>query len=161
VPGGDAPPHPERRQQEHHLFCFFAAGVSAFETFSYALYAMGAILIPLGFPLATDAHRRAVDVRSTSARFTSHFAGDRVSVEMVRLTESDNLRQWERIRNILSHRQAPGRIISLTVGADDDRTAEWLHGSLGAARVADDENWLFAELGSLVDAAGEFAATHL
>jgi hypothetical protein len=55
---GASPPDPDRYVQEKHLFGFFVTGHSAIECLSYGLHALGSMVAPPSFPMATDADLR-------------------------------------------------------------------------------------------------------
>lgn len=160
-PGGTSPRPSERTVQENCLFYIFAAGLSAFECFAYAMFAVGSLLEPGRFPIATDKDRRSISVESTATRFQQTFPNDSVGQDLRTLISSDSYKTWNDYRNVLLHRQSPGRQFRVgTPGPTGSYPAEWLGESLDASRVEDMETWVGSELGVLVKSASAFAQTH-
>jgi hypothetical protein len=61
---------------------------------------------------------------------------------------------WRGIRNVLSHRAAPGRAFSITIGVpDEDRAADWPWGAIDERTTTDPFEWLTRVTNSLVEAA--------
>lgn len=160
--GGDAPAPVVRSQQEHLLFGFYATGLSALENFAFATNAFGAFLKPEAFPLGNEQELKTINPKAVGQRFLDVYPNERLSSELERVSVSSDFERWSLIRNVLSHRAAPGRLIHAQAGNDDrgSRPAEWMDEPLDADRIARDEGWLFRELTALVLAADEFATRY-
>lgn len=157
-PGGDAPAAPERVRQEHAIYGFFASSLSAIECFAFAMYALGHWLEPDGFPFS-NGDRDSVTLAQTRRTFTQYFPRDEVSDRLSRVSGTSDLRDWRKIRNILSHRAAPGRAISRTIGLADITHAGWLDITLSPNFILGRRAWLGDALGQLVDGAAAFCAS--
>lgn len=162
-PGGDAPPHPERYQQEKWLFGFFANGLSTLESLCYALFAVGAVVRPQDFPFVGPDDWRRVTPSSTRKQFASVFPQDSLTNALEALLSSRELDEWREVRNILVHRSAPGRTIALTMGSGpQQRAALWVQGiTLDERTTTSRREWLLGELAGLMRAARGFAEVHL
>lgn len=116
----------ERAEQEQSLFGFFGAIVSALETLYFALYAVGAIFDPATFARLPNDPRGVVPklvastFRDLASALPVALPGDTRALELSRAATSlsaslDGLlydptyADCLEIRNILSHRAAPGR----------------------------------------------------
>jgi len=108
-----------RHRQERDLFGFFGSAVSALEATFYGLYAIGGFLAPARFSLATAEDQRNVSPSTTRAAFARAFGGDPMVGAMDSVTSDSAYRELREIRNILTHRSAPGRMFFLQVGISD------------------------------------------
>jgi hypothetical protein len=108
-----------RHRQERDLFGFFGSAVSALEATFYGLYAIGGFLAPSQFPLATAENQRNVTPSTTRAAFARAFGGDAMVGTMDSVTGDSKYRELREIRNVLTHRAAPGRMFFLQVGISD------------------------------------------
>jgi hypothetical protein len=167
-----APPHDERQAQEEDLFAFFVNGYAAIESFCYAAFALGALLQPADFPMSSDGDLQAITPGKTQQKYAAHCAGsplDAVLSGLVASKADPAYRNWGRIRNVLAHRAAPGRIQHAHIhegpGAvpTPDQPAEWkmLGGlTLDERTTADRRKWLAGALAQCVRAADAFTQTH-
>jgi hypothetical protein len=108
-----------RHRQERDLFGFFGSAVSALEAAFYGLYAIGGLLAPSQFPLATAEDQRNVSPSTTRVAFTRAFGGDPIVGAMDAVTGDSAYRELREIRNVLTHRAAPGRRFFLQAGVPD------------------------------------------
>jgi len=115
----------QRYSQERHLFGLFSNGFSAFESFFYGMFAVGALLHPLEFPLATPKQQQAISPTSTEHAYARVFAGDPILPAFAAVLTDTAYKEWREIRNILTHRTAPGRTIFVNVGSDENLLARW------------------------------------
>jgi hypothetical protein len=113
---GSTPEPPERHLQERALFGFFVTGLSALESASYALWMAGAMDKPAEFPIGTSAALQGITPGSTRDKYKSAYPGTSVTAKLEDLMASSQWQEWKELRNILTHRSAPGRHISLIVG---------------------------------------------
>jgi hypothetical protein len=79
---------------------------------------------PASFPLTTPAQKRAVNPKSTTLGFCAEFPAEGVSSVLSTLIATQDYKDWQSIRNILAHRQSPGRQIRVTTGSPQ-RDALW------------------------------------
>jgi len=124
VKHGSGPPHEERYRQERDLFGFFNNGFSIFESLSYAMFAAGSMLQPGHFPLATPRQKRAISVSTTIAAYKAAYPSDSIAPMLDATVKDPSLQELRDIRNVLSHRTAPGRTIQAAIGgpvSDSDR----------------------------------------
>lgn len=120
--GGDGQ---DRYRQERHLFGFFGSGFSAFESYFYGMYAIGAVIQPAQFSLATPKDQQLVSPSSTDRLYKQAFAGDPILGAFQAAFTDAAYREWKEIRNILTHRTAPGRTIFVSIESDEELTAQW------------------------------------
>lgn len=152
----------ERYRQERHLFGFFSAGFSAFEAYFYGLFAIGAILVPAAFPLASPKEQQSVSPNSTNRTYLTAFAGDQVIAAFHAAFQDAAYVELKEVRNILTHRAAPGRTIFISVGRDNPPT-RWkindiaLDQNTAASRRAD----VARLLGALLNAAATFVEARI
>lgn len=122
---GASPPPLERYLQERALFDFFSSGFSVFESLFYALFAIGALLEPDGFPLATSKDEQRISPSSTAAAYKKAFMGDAFIDVFDEIFQDLAYKDWREVRNILTHRTAPGRRMYVSIGDDDAPSTEW------------------------------------
>jgi hypothetical protein len=107
-----------RYTQEKELFGFFTAGLSALEAFFYAMHSAAGIVDPISFPMASDDDLRSVNIKLTRDRFARRFPTEHLAQAMASLVDDPSRAQWERVRNVLIHRQAPGRVVFASTGGE-------------------------------------------
>src|SRR5271163_3546635 len=95
--------HEELFAQQEALFTFFTNGSAALESFGYAAFAMGAMLRPVNFRMATKADRRAINPEKTEKLFSANFSGTAIARALSSIVKDQNFRQWASIRNVLMH----------------------------------------------------------
>jgi len=114
-------PKPERRHyQEQCLFDFFSSGFSAFDAFFYATFAVGALIDAVAFPMTTEKDQRKISCKHTVESYGRKFPQSVVLAALKALADSPEYGQWHDIRNILTHRAAPGRTFHVSFGSDDE-----------------------------------------
>lgn len=111
-----APEPSIRYQQERSLFGFFSNGFSVFESAFYAVFALGTILSPAHFPIATAKDQQRISPQSASAAFAKAFPTDPLNAAMSALLTDRHFIEWREIRNVLTHRAAPGRTFFVSIG---------------------------------------------
>jgi hypothetical protein len=152
---GDAPPHPARYMQEHHLFGFFYTGLAALEAVHYGLFAMGALVKPQQFPMITEDEMRAVTPWNTFKRYSAVFPNDALTLKLGALKDDLEWKTWNDTRNVLSHRMIPGRRFSEPGGA------LWLYGiAIDNRTTSLRREWLSGHLFQILDFAHIFAKDH-
>jgi hypothetical protein len=156
---GDAPQHPERYKQEHHLFGFFYTGLAALEALHYGLFAMGALIRPQEFPMITPGNRRAVDPKKTFATFSTIFPGEALTHQLRTLKDDPQWTTWNDTRNVLSHRMIPGRAFSDPGGALW-RIENGIEIAIDGRTTASQREWLVQHLSQIFESAHTFAKDH-
>jgi hypothetical protein len=122
---GTAPIPEQRYAQERAVFDFYSSGFSAFECAFYGFYAIGAFLGAGGFTLATERDQQRVSPSSTSAAYTRAFPNDPFSSVLISTLADADFQNWRAVRNVLTHRTAPGRRMYVSIGGDDALPTEW------------------------------------
>ena len=122
---GDSPSPAERYVQERALFDFYSAGFSVFECTFYGLYAIGAFLRPQTFSLATPEDQQKVTPSSTNRAYAKAFPGEPILRAFSSMFDDLEYQEWRAVRNVLTHRSAPGRVMYLSLGADNELPTEW------------------------------------
>lgn len=110
----------ERYAQERHLFGFFSNGFSVFEASFYALFSLGALIDPKNFPINSDEDKRRINPSSTIEAMKRAFPGDQIIERAKAVTQSPIYLEWREVRNILTHRSAPGRTFFVGFSDDDE-----------------------------------------
>jgi hypothetical protein len=115
----------DRYRQEKSLFGFFGNGFSTLEAYFYGLYAIGAALQPAHFPLVTPRDQQSVSPTKTQESYAQAFPGDVILTSIQSLFTDPAYREWKQVRNVLTHRTAPGRTLFVSVDADTDLPPVW------------------------------------
>ncbi len=124
----DFGPHPaphQRCQQEEALFNFFSNGFAAFEALFYGLFAVGSFIDPQAFPLTTPKDQQRVSPVHTDNAFNRAFPSDPILDVFTKLFADPSYQRWRDMRNVLTHRAAPGRRVYVGIGIDDAPPVEW------------------------------------
>jgi hypothetical protein len=153
----------QRYRQERHLFGFFSNGFSAFESFFYGMFAIGALLHPVDFPLATPKEQQAVTPASTDRAYARVFVGDPILAAFAAVFTDAAYREWKEVRNVLTHRTAPGRTIFVSVESDEPLLARWKINdiALGAQTAFLRRGHAARMLGALLSAATVFIESRI
>jgi hypothetical protein len=106
-----APKPPIRYEQERSLFGFFSNGFSVFEAAFYGVFAGGALLSPSDFPIATSRDQQRISPQSTSSALAKAFPAEPLNTVLCNLLADPQFVEWREIRNVLTHRAAPGRTL--------------------------------------------------
>jgi hypothetical protein len=160
VAAGATPSAEERYRQDKALAEFFGGAFSTFESVFYALHTIGAFIDPSGFSLATPKAQQQVSPRQTSDAFRRAFPGDSILGSFDALFADAQHQELREIRNILTHRTAPGRRMYVGIGDDDAPSAEWKLNNIPMddALVPTRRRELARMLTSLVEATDAFVA---
>ena len=148
-----------RDEEDREAFSFFVVGISAIETFCYAVYILGALFEPAFFPSKIKRDLRNISPESTAERFSEAFTGESLT-EILRSTRNDaTYQEWKRIRNGLIHCSSPGRILYFS-----GRPDEWDHMDftipISAETTEARFSWLSQSLSRGIDATNLFLQTH-
>ncbi len=153
---GDSPPQPERYIQEKELFGFFVTGLSAIESLCYGLFAIASMLNERCFLMTTTKDKRSIRFRKTTQQFAKAFPGEDVTCALEQMRDSEEFSEWREIRNILTHRLAPGRVVHLSTKSSS-RPSLWKIGTpLDGETTASRRKWLAVTISRLLKATDEF-----
>ncbi|HEV2186168.1 MAG TPA: hypothetical protein VGR70_03110 [Stellaceae bacterium] len=155
--------HEELHRQNEALFTFFVNGYAALESFTYAVFSMGALLRPSSFPMDTPAHFRAITPKATQTRFAAHFPNTSIEARLTAMLVDPKFERWGLIRNVLAHRAVPARHHHMRVGSSSLDTTDWeiLDGiALNAQTTASERPWLATTLTDSVVATPDFATVN-
>jgi hypothetical protein len=122
---GTSPDATRRYEQERDLFGFFSNGFAAFEAYFYALFAIGALLDSSTFLLESPSHQQQVSPSHTIRTYARAFPSDAILAAFETLASDPAYRQCREVRNILTHRTAPGRTFFVSVGGDETPKDQW------------------------------------
>jgi hypothetical protein len=152
-----------RYQQERHLFGFFSNGFSAFEAFFYGMFAVGALLNSYAFPMATPKEQRSINPGTTNRAFEREFPGDPILEAFRCFFNEPAYEEWTIVRNVLTHRTAPGRTIFVNAGTDRPLPPRWKLGEivLDGATLQTRRILTARMIGGLVDAAAKFVEARI
>jgi hypothetical protein len=171
---GTAPVIDERIAQENALFAFFAAGLSSLECLAYGLCFVGAIVDPAAFALTATPQR--VWVSSLTDAYLQRFPQEQLAQTLQAVNTSPELSSFKDVRNVLTHRAAPGRAHGVTLadtvfvggggagappGSSSITGTSWLGQPLDSQTTAAPRTWLAGALTEIVSAATTFASGHL
>jgi hypothetical protein len=160
---GGSPTPDERYRQERDLFGFFSNGFSVFESAFYALFSLGAFVSAAGFPLNTPKDQQRVSPSSTAAALARVFPSDHIHKTVSAITSDSSYLEFREVRNILTHRAAPGRTFFVGIGSDDALPDLWkiksipLDANMAPSRRAE----LSRLLRELLQGIDDFAKAHL
>jgi len=160
---GASPPPNERYSQERDLFGFFSNGFSIFEAAFYGLFSLGAFISPANFPIATAKDQQRISPAVTAGAVAKAFPGDPLQLVITRVSTDSAYVEGREVRNVLTHRSAPGRTFFVGIGGDDVLADEWkiksipLDAKMANSRRAD----LARLLGDLVQGIDQFAKSRL
>lgn len=158
--GSHPAPH-QRFEQEEALFNFFSNGFAAFEALFYGLFTIGSFMDQVAFPLGTPKDEQRVSPSHTHEAFRRAFPGDPLLNTFAGLLNDPAYQRWRDMRNVLTHRAAPGRRVYVGLGADDAPSVEWkLNGlPLDSGLVSNHQRELAQLIGDVLSAAVTFLAT--
>jgi hypothetical protein len=174
VAHGAAPVIDERVAQETALFAFFTAGLSSLECLAYGLCFVGAIVDPVAFALTTTPQR--VWVSSVTDAYSQRFPQEQLAKTLHAVSTDPELASFKDVRNVLTHRAAPGRAHGVTLadtvfvggggagahpGSSSMKGTSWLGQPLDSQTTAAPRKWLAGALTEVVSAATTFASGHL
>ena len=148
----------DRYQQERELFGFFVSGLATLEACCYGLYFLGSLVKPLTFPVE---NRRGITPSKTKDCYSEAFPNDPLTSVLEVLIRDDDYKDWRAFRNVLLHRSAPGRIIS--VGGESPRHDTWKLKETFLTRelTSTRRHWLASVLQDLLSKALPFVESHI
>lgn len=123
---GIAPNPSDRFTQEKLLFDFYSSTFSTFEAMYYGLYSIGHFISPEHFPIISSKDQRGISLRTTKEAYLKAFPADIIIISLFDTIQTDSQYcKIRNIRNVLSHRTAPGRRIFVGLGSENASVAEW------------------------------------
>ena len=122
---GSKPSPLDRHRQERDLFGFFCNGFSVFEATFYGLFSLGSFLSATSFPMSTPKDQQRISPSSTAAALESAFPGDPIHKAITTVLQDPAYLEWREVRNVLTHRAAPGRIFFVGIGGNDALPDQW------------------------------------
>ncbi len=108
-----------RHQQEKQLFGFFSNGFSVFEAAFYGLFSLGSLQSPSEFPIATSKDQQRISPSTTMSALKLAFPSSPLNAALNSITNDPAYLEWREIRNVLTHRAAPGRRFHAHLGGKD------------------------------------------
>jgi hypothetical protein len=140
-----------RYKIESALLEMYVAGTSIFETFAYAMYALGAVVKPKGFAFTLPVHNENVSIGNTAdlwqkrSDFNQLAAATTLSGLQAELkTDGSLLADWRVRRNVLAHRA----VSSLHGSGDLSQTQVAVHPDGGPLHGTPEINVIFDAMGS-------------
>jgi hypothetical protein len=161
---GLSPPPDERLKQEIALFSFFTSALSSLECLAYGLGAIGEALRP-AFPV-TSAPKR-ITFPFVAATFSNEFPNEQLGSVLTAAGGSPEMQALRATRNILAHRETPGRTHSGTLtstpggGHEVEAPTLWMGTVLGPTTTSAPRQWVAETLESVLQAAEVFTRNHL
>ncbi len=122
---GSTPPPEERHLQEKTLFYHFSSCFSVFESVFYALYSIGSIINTSFFSMKSEKDLQKISIASTQTAFENAFPSDPIVLAFQKLIGDNEFKKLRTVRNILTHRTAPGRKMYVGLGYEDVPSVEW------------------------------------
>lgn len=121
-----ATPNPLNRSiQERLLFDFYSSSFSSFEAMFYGLYSIGHFISPEHFPISSPKDQQNISIITTRKSYLKAFPDDQILKSFDKIIYDSQYIKIKEIRNVLSHRTAPGRRTFLGLGIKDSPTTEW------------------------------------
>lgn len=150
APGGAAPPADEEFLQERCLFGIFTSGLASLESLTFAIHALAGHYEPGYFSLERGGLRNVSPAAVSGAM--QKWPAAPIAQVLGSLISDSVYAEWKDIRNILSHRVVPPRLISIQPGrkiktywhltkAQFSSADESLHGVTAGRRI-----WLAKQL---------------
>jgi hypothetical protein len=158
--GAHPVPH-QRYQQEEALFNFFSNGFAAFEALFYGLFAIGSFIDEDAFLLATRREQQRVSPSHAHEVFKRAFPDEQILGAFSNLFSDPAYQSWRDMRNVLTHRAAPGRRVFVGIGSNDAPPVEWKLNDqpLDAELVPSHQGDLARLISDVVSAADAFLLT--
>jgi hypothetical protein len=122
---GAHPPPQQRYEQESLLNSFYGSGFATFESGFYGLYALAAMVQNTPLSLASAKDKQSVSPSRVQTAFSKSFPADPCNVAIDAVVNDQDYKNFREIRNILTHRSAPGRTMFVSIGSGDDLPTEW------------------------------------
>ncbi len=122
---GTTPSPLNRFTQERLLFDFYSSSFSSFEAMYYGLFSIGHFVSPEHFPISSPRDQQRISLGSTRKAYLGAFPTDQIISSFDTIASDSQYKKVREVRNVLSHRTAPGRRIFVGLGTEDAPTTEW------------------------------------
>lgn len=143
-----------RYEQERELFNFFTNGLSAIETLGYMLYMICSIDNPKDFKVITEEDLKKIKLHNTVSKLKKFYSVKNITKELENLiNNSREYEEWVEVRNVLMHRETPGRKIMLSSKrSKKERSDIWFKGiKINKQTTVSRLNWLELTLFKLIE----------
>jgi hypothetical protein len=153
-----SPSHFLRYEQERELFNFFTNGLSAIETHGYMIYMICSICNHNDFKVITKEDLKNIVLVNTVLKLKKFYSVENITKELEILTNSQEYKDWVEVRNVLMHRETPGRIIRMgTRRAEKERSDLWFKEiAIDTQTTVCRLNWLELRLFKLIELTYDF-----
>ena len=151
-----------RYEQERELFNFFTNGLSAIETLGYMLYMVCSIKKPNDFKvIKKDLWKIKLKNKRkdcTVEKLKTFYSEENITKELEKLTNSLEYKDWVEVRNVLMHRETPGRKIMLSSKRSKIEQSDlWFKGiEINKQTTVCRLNWLELHLFKLIELTYDF-----
>jgi len=148
-----------RYEQERELFNFFTNGLSAIETLGYMLYMICSIDSPKDFKIITEEDLKKIKLHNTVSKLKKFYSVKNITKELENLiNNSQEYEEWVKVRNVLMHRETPGRKIMLSSKrSKKERSDIWFKGiKINKQTTVSRLNWLELTLFKLIELTYDF-----
>lgn len=154
-----SPSQPFRYDQERELFNFFTNGLSIFECFGYSFYMICSIINQNKFKVRKNEEvLKNIILTNTISKLEKYYLEENITKELRKLINSQEYKDWNKVRNILIHRETRGRIFRVGTGsAKIERSALWFKGiAIDKQTTVCRLNWLELNLFTLIELTYDF-----
>lgn len=148
-----------RYEQERELFNFFTNGLSAIEELGYMLYMICSIDNPKDFKVITEEDLKKIKLHNTVSKLKKLYSEENITKELENLiNNSQEYEKWVGVRNVLMHRETPGRKIMLSSKrSKKERSDIWFKGiKINKQTTVSRLNWLELTLFKLIELTFDF-----
>jgi len=148
-----------RYEQERELFNFFTNGLSAIETLGYMLYMICSIDNSNDFKVITEEDLKKIKLHKTVSKLKKFYSVKNIAKELENLiNNSQEYEEWVEVRNVLMHRETPGRKIMLSSKrSKKERSDIWFKGiKINKQTTVSRLNWLELTLFKLIELTYDF-----
>jgi len=147
-----------RYEQERELFNFFTNGLSTIETLGYMLYMICSIDNSNDFKVITKKDLKKINLHNTVSKLKKFYTLENITSELEKLVDSKKYKEWVDVRNVLMHRETPGRKIMLSSKrSKKERSDLWFKViKINKQTTVRRLNWLELNLFKLIEATYDF-----
>jgi hypothetical protein len=147
-----------RYEEERELFNFFTNGLSAIETLGYTLYMICSIDNSNDFKVTTKEDLKYIVLKDTVSKLKKFYSVENITKELEKLINYQEYIDWVEVRNVLMHRETPGRIIMASSRkAEKERSDLWFKDiAIDTQTTVCRLNWLELYLFKLIELTYDF-----
>jgi hypothetical protein len=139
--------------QDKYLYCFFVNGLSTVETLIYALFALGAFVMPNEFSLA---NQQNIKPPTTKQKYNRFFSQESISNLLNNLLSSTEYKELKDVRNYIAHRKAASRVIYMSPPENNTPPDKWKNIPLNENTTQFRRTWMSQQLSLFMDGIIEF-----